>query len=123
MKMANAAYEIPEELRDFAERSVNQARKAFEGFVEVGKKTAGTVDRAGNEPQAGSKDASSQVLGFAERNVNAALDLAQKLVHVKDAQEALALEREFLKTQFDALQNEAQEIGKVLPTSAADKSK
>ena len=110
-------------MRDFAERSVNQARKAFEGFVEVGKKTAGTVDCAGNEAQAGSKDASSQVLGFAERNVNAALDLAQKQVHVKDAQEALALEREFLKTQFDALQNEAQEIGKLLPTSAADKSK
>ena len=87
------------------------------------KKTAGTVDCAGNEAQAGSEDASSQVLGFAERNVNAALDLAQKQVHVKDAQEALALEREFLKTQFDALQNEAQEIGKLLPTSAADKSK
>jgi len=38
--MANAPYEIPNELRDFAERSVDQARKAFEGFVTVAQKPA-----------------------------------------------------------------------------------
>jgi phasin len=122
-EMANAVYEIPDDLRDFARRSVNQARKAFEGLVEVGKKTAATVDPAANEAQAGSKDASSQVLGFAEQNVNAALELALKSAQVKDTQEAIAVESEFVKTQLNALQNETQQLGKLVDTSAAQAGK
>jgi hypothetical protein len=81
------------------------------------------LDRLDRIVEAHTEDASSRVLGFAERNVNAAFDLAQKLAHVKDAQEALALESEFLKTQLNALQIEAQEISKLIPPSAADRSK
>ena len=44
--MSNTPFEIPTDLRDFAERSVEQARKAFEGFVAVAQKTAGAVDSA-----------------------------------------------------------------------------
>ncbi len=116
--MANTPYEIPSELRDFAERSVDQARKAFEGFVTVAQKTAGTVDGAALEAQSGAKNVGSQILGFAEQNVNAAFDLAQKLVHAKDAQEAFALQSAFLQKQIDALQGQAKELGAIIQKSA-----
>jgi phasin len=112
--VANAPYEIPNELRDFAERSVDQARKAFEGFVTVAQKAAGTVDGATKEAQTGVKHVGSQVFGFAEQNVNAAFDLAQKLVHVKDPQEAFALQSEFMKNQLNALQNQVKELGALI---------
>jgi phasin len=112
--VANAPYEIPNELRDFAERSVDQARKAFEGFVTVAQKAAGTVDGATQEAQTGVKHVGSQVFGFAEQNVNAAFDLAQKLVHVKDPQEAFALQSEFMKNQLNALQNQVKELGALI---------
>ncbi len=115
--MANVPYEIPNELRDFAERSVDQARKAFEGFVTVAQKTAGTVDGAANEARSGVKHVGSQILGYAEQNVNAAFDLAQKLVHVRDPQEALALQSEFLRAQLNALQNQARELGALIQKS------
>jgi phasin len=108
--MANAPFEIPNELRDFAERSVDQARKAFEGFVSVAQKAAGTVDEAAETTQNGVKSVTSQVFRFAEQNVNAAFDLARKLVQAKDPQEAFALQSEFLKTQLNALQAQAKEI-------------
>jgi phasin len=116
-EMANVPYEIPNELRDFAERSVDQARKAFEGFVTVAQKTAGTVDGAANEARSGVKHVGSQILGYAEQNVNAAFDLAQKLVHVRDPQEALALQSEFLRAQLNALQNQARELGALIQKS------
>jgi phasin len=116
--MANIPYEIPNELRDFAERSVDQARKAFEGFVTVAQKTAGTLDGASNEAQTGAKHVGSQILGFAEQNVNAAFDLAQKLVHAKDPQEAFALQSAFLKAQIDTLQGQAKELGALIQKSA-----
>ena len=113
-EVANPPYEIPNELRDFAERSVDQARKAFEGFVTVAQKAAGTVDGAALEAQAGVKHVGARVLGFAEQNVNAAFDLAQKLVHVKDPQEAFALQTEFMKKQLDALQTQTKELATLI---------
>ena len=112
--MANAPFEIPNELRDFAERSVDQARKAFEGFVTVAQKAAGTVDDATATMQTSVKSVGAQVLGFAEQNVNAAFDLAHKLVQAKDPQEAFALQSEFLKTQLSSLQAQAKEIGMLI---------
>ena len=116
--MANVPYEIPNELRDFAERSVDQARKAFEGFVSVAQKAAGTVDGAAQDAQTGVKHVGSHVLGFAEKNVNAAFDLAQKLVHAKDPQQAFALQSEYLKSQIEALQSQAKELGALIQKSA-----
>jgi phasin len=122
-EMANASYEIPSELRDFAERSVDQARKAFEGFVTVAQKTAGTVDGATQQAQSGAKHVGSQILGFAEQNVNAAFDLAQKLVHAKNPQEALTLQSEFLKAQIETLQGQAKELGTIIQKSGAQSTK
>jgi len=120
--MANPPYEIPSELRDFAARSVDQARKAFEGFIEVARKTTGAVDGAAHEAQTGAKQVGSQILGIAEQNVNAAFDLAQQLAHAKDPQEAFALQSKFLKTQLDALQSQAQELGALIQKSASPKA-
>jgi phasin len=109
--MANTPFEIPNELRDFAERSVDQARKAFEGFVSVAQKTVGTMDAATANTRSGAKSVGAHVLGYAEQNVNAAFDLAHKLVQAKDPQEAFALQSEYLKAQLSALQEQAKEIG------------
>ena len=116
--MSNAPLDIPNELRDFAERSVDQARKAFEGFVSVAQKAAGTVDGAAETAQTSVKSAGAQVLGFAEQNVNAAFDLAHKLVQAKDPQEAFVLQSEFLKTQLANLQAQAKQIGVLIQKSA-----
>lgn len=121
--MANAPFEIPNELRDFAERSVDQARKAFEGFVTVAQKAAGAVDGAAETTQSNVKSIGAQVFGFAEQNVNAAFDLANKLVHAKDPQEAFTLQSEFLKAQLANLQAQAKEIGVTIQKSATPGAK
>jgi phasin len=118
MKLANTPFEIPNELRDFAERSVDQARKAFEGFVSVAQKTVGAVDGATHNAQNGAKTVSAQILDYAEQNVNAAFDLAHKLVQAKDPQEALAVQSEFLKAQINSLQSQAKELSALIQKSA-----
>lgn len=116
--MANAPFEIPNELRDFAERSVDQARKAFEGFVSVAQKAVGTVDSAAATTQTSAKSVGAHMFGYAEQNVNAAFDLAHKLVQAKDPQEAFALQSAYLKSQLTALQEQAKEIGTLIQKSA-----
>lgn len=117
--MATPTFEIPNELRDFAERSVDQARKAFEGFVTVAQKAAGAVDGATETTQTSVKTVGAQVFGFAEQNVNAAFDLAHRLVQAKDPQEAFTLQSEYLKEQLANLQAQAKEIGVTIQKSAS----
>jgi phasin len=117
--MATPTFEIPNELRDFAERSVDQARKAFEGFVAVAQKAAGAMDGAAETTENNVKSVGSQVFGYAEQNVNAAFDLAHKLVQAKDPQEAFALQSEYLKAQLANLQAQAKEIGSTIQKTAA----
>ena len=109
--MANSPFEIPNDLRDFAERSVEQARKAFEGFLSVAQRASGVAGDATATSQSGARSVSAHVLSYTERNVNAAFDLAQKLVRAKDPQEALALQSEYMKTQLAVLQEQAKELG------------
>jgi len=116
--MPSSPFEIPNELRDFAERSVEQARKAFEGFLSVAQRASGVAgEAAANTSPSGAKSVSAHVLTYTERNVNAAFDLAQKLVRAKDPQEALALQSEYMKTQLTVLQEQAKELGTIVQKS------
>ena len=115
--MPSSPFEVPNELRDFAERSVEQARKAFEGFLTVAQRASGVAGDATTTSQGGAKTVSAHVLSYTERNVNAAFDLAQKLVRAKDPQEALALQSEYMKTQLAVLQEQAKELGSIFQKS------
>ena len=115
-RMSTSPFEVPNELRDFAERSVDQARKAFEGFLTVAQRASGALGEVATTSP-GAKSVSSQVLAYAERNVNAAFDLAEKLVKAKDPQEALALQSEYLRTQLAALQEQTKELASVVQKS------
>src|SRR5580692_4256762 len=121
--MTNPPFEVPNDLRDFAQRSVDQARKAFEGFVTVAQKAMGAADNATETAQQNVKSVGSQVLGFTEQNVNAALELAHKLVQAKDPQEVFAMQSEFLKTQLANLQSQAKEIGTMMQKGPTPDSK
>lgn len=115
-------FEVPVDMRDFAQKSVDQARKAFEGFISAAQKTAEAMTSAGENARTGAKSVSAQTLGYAEQNVNAAFDFAAKLVQAKDPQEAFTLQSEYLKAQMGQLQEQAKEIGAVIQSHATPKA-
>lgn len=115
----NKPYEIPTEMRELAERSVEQARKAFEGFVGAAQKAAGTLQASQNTFQSGARDVSLKTMSFAEANIKAAFDHAQKLVKAKDMQEVMQLQSDYVKQQIATMQEQAKEIGSIVQKSAA----
>ena len=119
--MAKAPYEVPPEMRDFAEKSVDQARKAFEGFVGAAQKAAGSVEGQTASVTTNVKEMGEKAMGYAQTNVNAALDLAQKLVKAKDFTEVLALQGDFLKSQMAHFQTQAKELGTIVQNAATPK--
>ena len=91
--MIEPKLEVPAELRDVAEKTIDQAEKAFGMFFEAASKSMTSISSPGTE-------ISKQALSFTEQNMKAAFEHARKLVHATDLQEAMRIQSEFLKSQF-----------------------
>ncbi|QFU15655.1 phasin [Microvirga thermotolerans] len=113
--MANqtTGYEIPEEMRDFAEKSVEQARKAMDGFLGAAQKTVDTFEGSATTAQASVKDVTRKTFSYAEQNIAAAFDLAQKMVRAKNVQEAMQYQAEFVRSQIESMQAQMRDLGAV----------
>jgi phasin len=58
-------------------------------------------------------DATRKTLSYAEQNLSAAFEHAQKLVRAKDIQEAMALQTEFARSQFQAMQTQMKDLAEL----------
>jgi phasin len=116
-------FEIPPEMREMAEKSVEQARKAFDGFMGAAFKAAGTLEGTTDTIQAGGKDIGRKALTYAEQNVAAALEFASSLVKARDPQQVLQLQSDFIKSQLQAFGEQAKDIGSTAGKIASDVAK
>jgi phasin len=116
-------FEIPKEMRSMAEASFEQARKAFEKFLDNAQQTAGSIEERGATVRAGAKDVSSKAFSFAEKNVQASLDYAQALLHAKDLTEVMRLHTEYLQAQMRSLAEQASEMGQIVSRAAMEAAK
>ncbi len=104
--MIDIPQQIPAQIRDLAEKNFEQARGAFLGFIGAAQKATGAAEALPTS----AKEAVTKAISFAETNVNAAFDLAQKLLHAKDVQEVLSLQTEYAKSQLETIQTQAKEL-------------
>jgi phasin len=118
-----APFEIPAEMRAFVERSLGQAKLAFDKFMDAAQSTMNTFEGQSNLAQTGAKEVAQKIKDFAEQNVATAFDHAQKLVHAKDAQTLLTLHGEFVQSQMQALSEQARALSEISSKAATDPAK
>jgi phasin len=110
MQAPSGAFEIPNEMRAMAEQSVIQARQAFESFMSATQQAAARVEQGTTAAQAGAKAAREKIMTFAKRNIAASFEVAQRLARAKDLQEMAQIQQEFLRSQMQALSEQAKEL-------------
>jgi len=91
--MIEPKLEVPADLRELAEKTIDQAERAFGMFFEAASKSMASIPGAGAE-------ISKHALSFTEQNMKAAFEHARKLVYATDFQEAMRIQSEFLRSQF-----------------------
>jgi phasin len=116
-------FEIPKEMRSMAEASFDQARKTFENFLASAHQTAARIEGQGANVRAGAKDIGAKAVSYAEKNVQASLDYAEKLLHAKDLAEVMRLHSEYVQNQMRALAEQASEMGQLVSRAAMDAAK
>ena len=113
-------FEIPKDMRAMADASFQQARKSFETLLSGAQQTASTIEGRSETMRSGAKDISSKAIAFAEANVQASLDHAQRLLHVKDFGDLMRLHSEYVQSQMKTLAEQASEMGQIMSRAAMD---
>ncbi|QCK85520.1 phasin [Phreatobacter aquaticus] len=116
------SYEIPQEMREFADKSVEQARKAFDGFVGAAHRTVDAMESSAEVLQTGAHDVGRKAIAIAETNVAASFAFAQKLVRATDMVEVMQIQAEFLQSQMEAMRVQAKELGSTFTAKASGKT-
>jgi phasin len=101
---------LPPEMRAFAEQSVQNAQKAFDQLMSATQRAVSTFEGQATTARSSVLGLHQKVLGFSERNVAAAFEFAQRLLHAKDGEEVVRLHAEFVKAQVQALTEQAREL-------------
>ena len=116
-------FAIPKDMRAMAEASFDQARKAFDKFMEGARTAAGTLEERRDTVRAGAREIGSKAVSYAEKNVQASLDYAQSLLKAKDLTEVMKLQSEYVQSQMRALTEQASEMGQIVSRAAMDAAK
>jgi phasin len=110
-KDAMPHFEIPSDMRAMAEKSVEQARVAFNNFMTAAQEAAAQFEGQAKAAQEGARDLQEKAIKYTERNVANTFEFADRLVHAKDASEFVRLQTEFIQTQLKELAEQAKDLG------------
>ena len=105
-------FEIPADMRVLAEKSVEQAKQAFDIFISAAQHAVNAAETHAANAQAGAKDMGELAIGFAERNITSSFDFAQKLLQARDPKDVVALHTDYVNSQIATLTDQAKELSK-----------
>lgn len=114
--------EVPESVRQIAEKNVEQARDAYDQFMELARKAQDLMSQSSGAVAESAREAQSKALGYAEQNMEAGFDFITELAKAKDMKEYLEIQARHTEKSIQAYSDQAQELGKLM-ADIADKAK
>ena len=113
-------FEIPQQLRDMAEKNVETARAAYGQFMDAVAQAMGVWVSAtpANAVTSGFQVVQDRAVKFAKQNAEACFALATELANAKDVQDVLAIQSRYAQTQMQAYALQAQELGRLMTEAA-----
>lgn len=96
---------------DFVEKSVEQVCKVIDGFMSVVQKMADIFEGLVIMVQISVCDVICKIFIYIEQNLNVVFDFVQRMVCVKDMQEVMQIQVEFVCSQFEVMQIQMKEFG------------
>jgi phasin len=113
-------FEVPEQMRAFAEKSVSQARDSYAKFKDVAESHNSTMEAVFSNASKGASEYSAKMMEIIKANTSSSLDFAQELVGMKTPSEALELWTNHAKKQFEAFSAYSKELAELSQKVAAE---
>jgi phasin len=123
--MAQNPFEISQQMRELAEKNVEQARATYGQFMDAMTQAVSmwTKGLPTNELTNGFQNVQERAIGFAKDNAEASFSLASDLASAKDVQEIFSLQTRFAQSQMQSYASQAQELGKLMTDAMQGKGR
>jgi hypothetical protein len=109
-------FDVPQQLRDLADRNVEQARGAYCQFMDIMvRATSLWLDAIpSSDTTLDLKAVHERAVRFAKQNGEACFAFARELANAKDMQDFLGIQGRYAQAQMQAYALQAQELGNLM---------
>ena len=106
-------FEVPEQMRAFAEKGVSHARDSYAKFKDAAETHNGTFEAVFTSASRGASEYSAKLMEMMKASTTANLDFAQALIAVKSPSEAMELWTAHAKKQFETFTAHTKELAEL----------
>ena len=113
-------FQVPEQVRAFAEQGVTQARDGYQKFKLAAESNNEAIEAAYTSASRGAADLTAKLVEIARVNTTSAFDFAQSLFGVTSVPEAFELVNSHVRKQFEALTAQSADLAEFGQKVAAE---
>src|SRR3954465_2395728 len=112
--MSEQINEQAEKMREMAQTTPDKAKEAVSKYITESQKLREKADSSVRSTYSAAKEMNERAVAFAEENVTASFELAQRLLHAKDPQEMGAVYQSHLKEQMEKMNAQFREFASAM---------
>src|SRR6266702_5971402 len=112
--MSEQINEQAEKMREMAQTTLDKAKEAVSKYMTESQKLRAKADSGVRATYSTAKELNEKAVAFAEANVNAGFELAQRLLRAKDPQEMGTVYQNHLKKQMERMNAQFRELGNAM---------
>jgi phasin len=113
-------FQLPEQVRAFAEKGVSQARESYSKLRDVAETNNGAIEAVFSSASKGATDYSTKVFDFVKTNTSASFDFAHSLFGAKTLPEIMEMWTSHAKKQVEVLTSQTKELTELSQKVAAE---
>ncbi len=117
----NPQMDIPDAVRQMAERNVDQARNAYSQFLEMGRKAQDMMTKSSGAMTEAAVGIQGKMMRFTEENIEASFKLAADLARARDMKDYFEIQNRHAQREMQTYAAQAQELGRLM-AEASQKS-
>ena len=110
--------EQTEKMREMAQTTLDRAKDAVSKYMTESQKLREKADASVRATYSTAKEMNEKAVAYAEANVKAGFELAERLLRAKDPQEMGTIYQNHLKEQMEKMNAQFQELGSLMGKSA-----
>ena len=116
--MSDKLSEQADKMREMAQTTLDKAKDAVSKYMVESQKMRAKVDSSVQASYSSAKEMNEKAVAFAEANVVAGFELAERLLQAKDPQEMGAVYQSHLKEQIEKMNAQFRELGNLVSKPA-----
>ena len=117
--MSEQINEQAEKMREMAQSTLDKAKEAVSKYMTESQKLREKADSGVRATYSTAKEMNDKAVAFAEANVAAGFELAQRLLQAKGPQEMGAVYQSHLKEQMERMNAQFRELGNAISQAPA----